>query len=523
MHWQSASKSHAETRNIKGMSRCALSTLFVLISLLIAAQVAPAGADGASLVHKVSWGSWGDRHGQFKGPTDVAIYNDSWVYVADSVNDRIVIYNNEGSWLGSWSQTRDNGELNSPVSVAVGESGVFVANTFSNRIESFNFGGAHIHSWGGSGRNNGQLLAPMGITTDPFRKVYVSDTLNHRVQKFDERGWFDLSWGRRGDRKGEFAVPSGITTDSQGNVYVADTGNDRVQIFNGEGEYQSTLSWWWGQVGNIDRFEGPMGVAVDGQGNIFVSDSGNSRVLKFSRERALVQEIGGPGNDAGQFDRPMGLELDSAGNLYVADTGNNRIQKFGEEEPRDDADPGNGGNGDGSATSPTYVPSIIPSQGGGDVQDKTELKLDIYLVKLTPNSGAVFELDCYGMEQCRGSLSLSSKKTNRKKKRSTRKRSRVAKITRAKKSKSCKKKSSKRKRRSCRNITLGKSKFSIASGKSVKIKVRLSNKKRSWLRRYASTHRKLRLTATASMRSPKSGTVKVKRNFTLKKSRKKKR
>ncbi len=497
---------------------------YVLTAALCIVALSMPGIAHADFGYITQWGTQGNGRDQLDIPMDVAVSDDDWVYVADEHNNRIVKYETDGTWHWSWSETGGNDQLRSPFSVAA-NSLVYVTNTESSLIEKFNRGGIHFRTWGEVGRAEGQILAPMGISVDASNRVFVSDTGNNRIQKFSSIGGHVGTWGEEGGRKGEFKTPTGIANDEQGNVYVADTGNDRIQIFDGDGRYLGNIKNW-GPIGNQDSLSNPFDVAVDEQGNIYVADTGNHRVLQFTGAGSLIREWGGQGRGPGEFVSPTGLDLDSRGNLYIADAGNHRIQKFGKREDGNeggDGGPGAPGDGDpapGGATG-SGVWLGAPNQGGGATgQAESSLKLGINLLQITSTGKAVFELDCTGTERCDGTMTLSSLSGYRIKKRSKKSRSWVAKKARSKKSKSCTKK--RRKRSLCRGTSLGKSKFSVEAGKSIKIRVRLSKKKRRLLSSWARRHRKLRLRATAKMGSQVSGKVTVKRSFTLMKSKKKK-
>ena len=496
---------------------------YALIAVLCLAALSMSGIARADFGYVTQWGTEGNGRDQFNTPTDVAVSDDDWVYVADMGNNRIVKHETDGTWLRQWSEAGDDDQLKQPLAVAA-NSLVYVTNTQHGRIEKFNRGGVHFRSWDMEVAE-GQSSVPMGISVDSSNTVFVSDASNHEVQKFNSTGIPQRKGGGLGVRDGQFDTPAGIANDEQGNVYVADRGNDRIQVFSGEGEHKRSLTSWGD--GDEDHFRQPMGVAVDSQGNIYVADTGNHRVLKFTAARSLLKEWGGFGTDPGEFITPTGLDLDSQGNLYIADAGNNRIQKFGENEGgggRGPAAPGNGDPASGGATWSDVWMGASNQGGGGTGLVERVLKLDIYLLQITRTGRAVFELDCTGTERCEGTMKLSSLSGYRAKKRSKKSkkpRSWVAKKARSKKRRSCTKK--RRKQRLCRGTSLGKSKFSVEAGKSIKIRIRLSKKKRRLLNSWAQRHRKLRLRITAKMGSRASGKVTVKRSFTLVKSKKKKR
>ena len=71
------------------------------------------------------------------------------------------------------------------MAIAVNSSGfVYVADTLNDRIQVFTSDGTFVKQWGSSGSGDGQFNAPYGIAVDGSGFVYVADTFNNRVQKF---------------------------------------------------------------------------------------------------------------------------------------------------------------------------------------------------------------------------------------------------------------------------------------------------------------------------------------------------
>ena len=67
---------------------------------------------------------------------------------------------------------------------------------------------------------------------------------------------------------------------------------------------------------------------VDVYGNIVVLDTDHNVVRLYTKERALLREVGGSGWENDQFDRPAGLWARNGIDIFVADYGNHRIQRF---------------------------------------------------------------------------------------------------------------------------------------------------------------------------------------------------
>jgi sugar lactone lactonase YvrE len=182
-----------------------------------------------------AWGSYGSSDGQFdmSAGGDVVIDSSDKVYVADSYNDRIQVFDKNGAFLTSiGSYGSGAGKLINATDVAIDSSGnVYVTDTGNNRIQKFDSNGDYITSWGSYGSYNGQFDFPGSVTVDDSGYVYVADTGNSRIQKFDSNGDYITSWGSYGSGNGQFDWPLVGSVDPQGYVYVADTGNNRIEVF----------------------------------------------------------------------------------------------------------------------------------------------------------------------------------------------------------------------------------------------------------------------------------------------------
>ena len=97
--------------------------------------------------------------------------------------DEVYTYIRKFSSLGT-----GKGQLNHPLSLAVDSSGlVFVADTYNHRIcifDIFNNTGRFVRSFGSCGNNEEQFNRPQGIAFSPNGNLYISDYGNQRVMIF---------------------------------------------------------------------------------------------------------------------------------------------------------------------------------------------------------------------------------------------------------------------------------------------------------------------------------------------------
>lgn len=272
------------------------------------------------------WGLQGSEPGRFSRPVGIAINNQGIVYIADGSNSRVQKFTRTGVWLGGWGTFGNgNGQFNGISSVSLDTQGnVYVADTWNNRIQKFTSEGQWLLTLGQQGDGNSQLYAPQGLEVDSNGNIYVADWGNHRIVKFDRTGGWVRTWGTRGGGNGEFSYPSDITVDKDNNVYVADDFNYRIQKFNANGQWVAS----WGRPGSgIGEFDFPTAVAVDSGGNIYVSDAANNRIQKIDSGGQFIKMWGRTGQIPGKFDYPQSVTSDETGSIYTADR-LMAIQKF---------------------------------------------------------------------------------------------------------------------------------------------------------------------------------------------------
>jgi DNA-binding beta-propeller fold protein YncE len=142
------------------------------------------GPDGKYLTH---WGGHGSEPGQLARPRGACIGRDGLIYVADSCNHRIQVFDRDGKHVRSFgSEGTELGQLRYPYDVALGKDGdLYVAEFGNHRVQRFTARGEPRGVWGGPGREPGRLNSPWGLSVDSRGRVHVADTENHRIQRLE--------------------------------------------------------------------------------------------------------------------------------------------------------------------------------------------------------------------------------------------------------------------------------------------------------------------------------------------------
>jgi uncharacterized protein (TIGR03663 family) len=294
------------------------------------------------------WGETGTAPGQFNHPRGIAAAPDGSLFVVDSDNHRIQVFDTNGAFLRQWGSHCNlaedlgctdpdgdgplqygDGQFQEPWGIALDQDGrVYVADTWNHRIQVFDTNGAFLSKWGTYGQTatSAELLyGPRDVAVDPTGRVFVSDTGNKRILVYDGQGNLLHQWGGGGIVEGYFEEPVGLDLDAAGVLYVADTWNQRVQAF--DAGYQFLRQWpveaWYGESVVNKPY-----LAVDDQGRVYITDPEGYRVAVFSSEGDLLATLGQYGFDDGSFSLPTGIDVDAEGSIYVTDTDGQRVIKF---------------------------------------------------------------------------------------------------------------------------------------------------------------------------------------------------
>lgn len=161
------------------------------------------------------------------------------LYVVDTGNDVVRVYDADSlkpvrvlGTPGKKHTLTDPGTFSLPTNVAVDSEGdVYITDTFNNRVQIFDGDGSFVSMFGKQGDGAGQFERPKGIAVDSDRHIWVVDAAQDRVKVFDREGRLLIYFGEHGEYPGRFMGAYGIAIDKQNRVLVSETFPGRVQMF----------------------------------------------------------------------------------------------------------------------------------------------------------------------------------------------------------------------------------------------------------------------------------------------------
>ena len=267
-------------------------------------------------------GKQGSGEGMFKYPYGVAVNDTDEIMVADGSNDRVQVFDSNGTFLRSFGHRGENaGEFKCPVGVAINnDRNIFVADNGNHRIQIFSWEGRHLGSFGGEGSLDSQLHHPWGLSLDSTGNLIVADAGHKLIKIFTPDGRFVMKIGGQGSLKdsldcvqcGEYFI-------------VSDSDEHCIKVFNREGHFQ----YKFGKQGERDaEFNNPRFLFVTESKHLLVCDGRNNRIQVFKLDGTFVGDFGLTGSKLGELSGPFSLAVLSKGQIVVCEKDNHRIQIF---------------------------------------------------------------------------------------------------------------------------------------------------------------------------------------------------
>ena len=174
-------------------------------------------------------------------PVGIALdTSNRFLYVVDTQQDQVIVYDADTLKLlrrigtgGKNHFLTTPGDFGAPQGVAVdGDGNVYVTDTLNNRVEIFDADGNFISLFGKHGDGPGYFARPKGIAIDSDGHIWVADEVEDRLQVFNREGQLLTYVGLgHGDLPGQFKALVGVTIDKQNHVYTTEQYPGRLQIF----------------------------------------------------------------------------------------------------------------------------------------------------------------------------------------------------------------------------------------------------------------------------------------------------
>ena len=265
----------------------------------------------------------------FLQPSDVAVGKDGLIYVADGVNNRVVVFDRSGKLSFSFgTRGSDRGQFNAPLGITTDRSGgVYIADTGNRRVQIFTPRGSVTSVVPIVSAAGEKTADPVDCAVDDTRqRLYVVDNDNHHLLVYSlTDGKLLERWGSEGDGTRAFRYPFFTAMGTDTAVLVVDVLNTRVQAWSPQGEVISTIGEYGVDLGQLYR---PKGVCINGENSVFVSDSYLGVIQTFNRFGHFHSVAADEKGNIVQWNSPVGITIDDRQNLYVVEMLANRVRIY---------------------------------------------------------------------------------------------------------------------------------------------------------------------------------------------------
>ena len=176
-----------------------------------------------------STGKQGSQNGQFDRPNGLCVAPDGSLYVCDSENHRIQVFDRDLNFLHTFGAVgMDRGEFNWPSNVAITSDGnVYVTELNNHRIQCLSRSGDHVRFIGRPGYGETELGRP-NILHIHDSHIFVSD--DRGVVVFTLSGQFVTRFANELSKVGDYPI-EGLTVSSDGFVYVYGCSRNEIFIY----------------------------------------------------------------------------------------------------------------------------------------------------------------------------------------------------------------------------------------------------------------------------------------------------
>ncbi|HYW37650.1 MAG TPA: SMP-30/gluconolactonase/LRE family protein [Terriglobales bacterium] len=173
-------------------------------------------------------------------PGSLAIdHENRLLYVSDVELDQVLVYDADTLKLkrkigttGHKHELTSPGDFAKPGGLAVDQEGnLYVADTLNDRIEIFDADGKFISTFGKNGDGPGYFARPKGVAIDGDGHIWVADGMQDRVQVFNQQAQLLIAFGGHGLLPGQFQALTSITIDKNNRVFTSEIFPGRVQQF----------------------------------------------------------------------------------------------------------------------------------------------------------------------------------------------------------------------------------------------------------------------------------------------------
>ncbi len=213
-------------------------------------------------------------------------------------------------------QGQDTGQFNDPSAIAVNDDGtLFVVDSRNNRIQLFDLRGKFLKSVGGFGFEPDQFDMPSDIWVKSLLNIYVADYNNRRLQRYDRQMNYlaelvsDPNWSE----EYRFGEVLSCALNSQNDLFILDHLENKVIKLNRNGQPERFFGTYESGQGELQE---PIQLDILKNQWVIISDISRKAIIIFDFFGTFIRAVNFP-----QFIHPAGLATDDRLGILIADEG----------------------------------------------------------------------------------------------------------------------------------------------------------------------------------------------------------
>ena len=273
------------------------------VLLGVAAATATAAAFDAELI--------GASSAAMDNPHDLKLSPDGrHLFVSDVGNDRVLVLDPDSlEPLSAFGADHQDGTHDVDFDA---DGRAYVADTHNNRVTIYEMDGTKATL---SGELTQRIRGPEGVLAHPNGRIYVAGAWSGNVVAFEDG---EVVAELRG-----LSSPHDLELAPSGDIWLADAGNDRMLLLSPALEILRELK------GPPYDFDGVRYQDVLADGTLIVADKNNHQVKVIGPDGTVVAVLGTgrAGRGPGRFRTPEGVEVEGD-TLWISDSGNDRVVKY---------------------------------------------------------------------------------------------------------------------------------------------------------------------------------------------------
>ena len=297
-------------------------------------------------------------------------------YVVELKGERLLRIDLDGTFhiLGGNGKTGNEGDggparaarFNGMHSLAMGQDGlVYLADTWNNRIRVYDPMSKTVRAFAGTGEkkyagDDGPALAAKfgGVFCIAFapdgKTLYITDLDNRRIRAIDmATGTLRLVAGN--GQKGvpqdgapaassPLVDPRACAADRKGNVYILERGGHALRVVRPDGTIHTLAgtgkAGLSGDGGDAKQatLNGPKHLCVDLDDSVLIADTANHVIRRYNPADGRITRLAGTGKKGDSarggdpltitFNEPHGVHVRPDGTLYIVDSMNHRVFRW---------------------------------------------------------------------------------------------------------------------------------------------------------------------------------------------------